>query len=74
MPGRDCVVTNTVSLSDNEKKNEEDIGKVSQNKNKERYCLMRSYLSEIERRCNCSMREAYMQEIGNILIEIVLPD
>uniref|UniRef100_A0A915PBC6 Uncharacterized protein n=1 Tax=Meloidogyne floridensis TaxID=298350 RepID=A0A915PBC6_9BILA len=58
LPGRDCIVT---KISDNEKKNENG----SQNKNSERDCLMRSYLKEIERRCNCSMREAYFQEIVN---------
>nr|CAD2128762.1 unnamed protein product [Meloidogyne enterolobii] len=57
LPGRDCVVT---KISDNEKND----GNGSQNKNSERGCLMRSYLKEIERRCNCSMREAYFQENG----------
>uniref|UniRef100_A0A914N8C7 Uncharacterized protein n=1 Tax=Meloidogyne incognita TaxID=6306 RepID=A0A914N8C7_MELIC len=59
LPGRDCIVT---KISDNEKKNENG----SQNKNSERDCLMRSYLKEIERRCNCSMREAYFQEIDDL--------
>lgn len=59
LPGRDCVVLN--SPKDGQTPEEEE--KDRKEKENLRSCLMSSYLSEIERRCNCSMRQAYLQQM-----------
>jgi hypothetical protein len=69
LPGRDCVV-----ISDSEEnangngngngKEEESATTDGQKAEDLRGCLMRSYLAEIERRCNCSMTEAFGQKSG----------
>uniref|UniRef100_A0A914H202 Amiloride-sensitive sodium channel n=1 Tax=Globodera rostochiensis TaxID=31243 RepID=A0A914H202_GLORO len=62
LPGRDCVV---FSPSEDAKRSPEEKEKDNSEREDARGCLMSSYLGEVERRCNCSMRQAFLQKAAD---------